>query len=161
MSQLRHGRAEAAAVIWAWRSSEQPLAAGGRARAARRRGLLQAAAGAAIGAAIFSLASRPMGAVVMSVAGVIAVCALASPLVLFAALERVFESLGRGLGHALSWALLPLVFYAFFVPFGVLFRRGRRDSMGRFFDPSAKSYWKLRPALAEGPSADPRRRYRP
>ena len=35
---------------------------------------------------------------------------------------------------------IPL-FYIFFLPFGKLLRRGRRDRMQRYSDEEAKSYW--------------------
>jgi hypothetical protein len=48
--------------------------------------------------------------------------------------------------------LVPL-FVLFFLPFGLLARRGRRDRLGRFFDPDAPTYWKRRepaaPTLAD------------
>jgi hypothetical protein len=95
---------------------------------------------------------------VWTIAGVIGLCALVSPLGLYAAIERSFAALGRWTGRALTWLLLPIAFYAFFVPFRALFRRGRRDSMRRYFDAESPSYWSLRKA----PTAVSRRgQYRP
>ena len=47
----------------------------------------------------------------------------------------------RVVGRFLTWILLSWIFYGFFLPFGALFRRGRRDSMKRFYEPEALSYW--------------------
>ena len=71
----------------------------------------------------------------------IGTAAMLSPLALFAAIERSFAALGRWVGKALQWTLLPAIFYGFFTPFALLFRRGRRDAMTRYFDADAKSYW--------------------
>ena len=44
----------------------------------------------------------------------------------------------------MTWLLIPVIFYGVIAPFGVVFRRGRRDSMRRFFEPEATSDWSLR-----------------
>lgn len=157
------GRPEAAAEIWRWQAAEAPeaLGTGTRARAARIRGGLQALAGAAIGAAILVFLSRTAGTIVLSIASLVALCALLSPLGAFAAIERGVAALGRGVGRVLTWLTLPAIFYAFFVPFAALLRRGRRDAMKRYFDPGAASYWTLREAREPAGDDERRRRYRP
>jgi len=138
------GRPEAAAVIWTWRpAAPAPRPAAGP---IRLRGLLQAAVGLAVAGGLAWLGQRAPALVVASVAGAIALAALLSPLGLFAAIEHAFTVLGGWIGKALTWMLLPVVFYVFFVPFGLLFRRGHRDSMQRFLDPEATSYWTQREA---------------
>jgi hypothetical protein len=170
MPEARRGRPEAAAAIWtsriatnqSWastagggapRSVERPASSG----RARLRGLVQAAAGAAVGTLVLLFVSRIAGTVVLTIAGLIGLAALLSPLGLFAAIERLFASLGHQVGRALTWILLPGIFYLFFVPFGALFRRGRRDAMKRFFEADAETYWKLR----EAPAGASEGRYRP
>ena len=61
------------------------------------------------------------------------------------------DRLGRALGGAVSWTLLAVIFYTVFLPFGLLFRRGRKDSMKRYYEPTADSYWSQR----EAPETDP------
>jgi hypothetical protein len=151
MSEAHRGRPEAAAAIWTWQGSA-PTAPAPTAGRVRLRGLAQAAVGAAAGAAILAFASRPLGIVVLSIASAIALAALVSPQGLFAGIERAFAALGHQIGRVLTWILLPAIFYLFFVPFSALFRRGRRDSMKRFFDASAQSYWKLRDDAARAGS---------
>jgi hypothetical protein len=107
----------------------------------RLKGLSQAALAALVGAAILSFWSRSIGTVVLSVATLVGVSALASPLGLYAAIERLFLALGRATGRLLSWVLLVPVFYGFFAPFGRLLRRGRRDRLKRQLEPDAQSYW--------------------
>ena len=108
------------------------------------RGALQAGAGLAVAGGLAWLGHRTPAIVVGSVASAIGLAALVSPLGLFAAIERVFAALAVRIGQALTWTLLPAIFYLFFAPFGLLFRRGRRDSMRRFFDRDATSYWTVR-----------------
>jgi hypothetical protein len=154
--RLRSGRPEAAAVVWEWNPAS---AAPSRrdARPVRRRGALQAAAGLAVAAGFAWLGHRAPAGVAAGIAGVIGVAALASPFGVYAAIERVFATLGRWVGGALAWIALPLIFYLFFAPFSVLFRRGRRDSMKRAFDAGAESYWtsrERRSATTASPSHD-------
>jgi hypothetical protein len=87
---------------------------------------------------------RTPALIVGTIACAIGLAALASPLGVFAAIERAFAALGRWVGGALAWLILPLIFYLFFTPFSLLFRRGRRDSMKRHLDAEAVSYWTTR-----------------
>jgi hypothetical protein len=59
------------------------------------------------------------------------------------------RAIGRRIGRALTWLLLVPLFYLFFLPFGLLFRRGRRDRLKRYFDREATTYWET----LEGPTA--------
>jgi hypothetical protein len=99
---------------------------------------------------IFALVSRVAGMVVMSIAAMILLSALLSPVGLYAGIERLFAALGRRVGAGLTWIVLPLIFYLIFLPFGTLFRRGRRDPMKRFYEADAESYWSLRQAGRSG-----------
>ncbi len=145
---MRRGSPEAAAAIWrqgtgAARAPRPEESA----RAARRRGALQALLGIALGTAIFAFWSRGVGSVVLSLSTLLGLCALASPTGLYASIQALFALTGRATGTLLTWILMPLVFYGFFLPFGLLLRRGARDRMSRFFAPDAPSYW----APHEGP----------
>ncbi|MEE9608918.1 MAG: hypothetical protein V3U03_14355 [Myxococcota bacterium] len=137
----RPGRAEASRVVWDWRGERTPKVAALGPGRARLRGTLQALAGATVGALIFTFLSRTVGTLVLSIAGLILLSALASPTGLYAAIERLFAALGQRLGSLVSWVVLPLLFYAIFLPFGWLFRRGRRDPMKRFYEADADTYW--------------------
>ncbi|RIL06458.1 MAG: hypothetical protein DCC71_06525 [Proteobacteria bacterium] len=131
--------------MWTWQSLDaaaepvQPPA--GR---VRLRGALQAGAGGAVAALLFAAGLRAPAFVVGGVASALLLAALLSPFGVFASIERAFAALGRWVGLALTWLLLPAIFYLFFVPFSRLFRRGRRDAMKRYFDPGAESYWTVR-----------------
>lgn len=144
MTQARAGRPEAAAVIWSWRpAGPSPRPATGPIRV---RGAVQAAVGLAVAGGLAWLGRHTPAIVVASVASAIGLAAIASPLGVFAAIERAFAALAVRVGQALTWILLPVIFYLFFVPFGLLFRRGRRDAMRRYFDREAPTYWTTRGA---------------
>lgn len=148
METQRAGRPEAAAEIWNWREPrvEAPHESLQRARAL---GSLQALGTAALGALLFVYWSRIIGAVVLSLSGVVLASALISPTGLYLAIRRGFGALARLTGRAMTWILMVPIFYLIFLPFGVLFRRGRRDRLKRYFETDAVSYWETH----EGPTA--------
>ncbi len=153
MRVVRAGRPEAAAAIWSWRDrggSPAPDPTHG----ARIRGSLQALATAAAATAVLLLWSRTVAALMFVFAALLLFAALASPGGLYAGLLRLFAATGHFAGWLLTWALLAPLFYAFFVPFGLLLRRGRRDRLARHYDAGAATYWESRdsrtPTLASG-----------
>ena len=110
----------------------------------RLRGALQAAVGIAVGAVVLLYLSQPAGTIILSIASVVGLAALLSPHGLFAAFERATAALGRVIGRSVTWLLMFLIFYGIFVPFRLLFRRGHRDAMRRFYEPDAETYWETR-----------------
>ncbi len=151
----RPGRAEAAAVVLSREAdaSEQPSA--GR---LRLRGVLQAAIASAIAGMVFYLGSRTFAMVILGIASLVLLTALTSPAGAFAALDRAFAALGRRLSRLVTWLALVPVFYLFFLPFGQLFRRGRRDQLQRYFESDAATYWEPVDGT-RGPSDLPERQY--
>jgi hypothetical protein len=144
MAQLRPGRPEAAAAIWdrgGPRVASEPAHGAGR---VRLRGALQAAVALGVAGAFQYFGRETIALVVACIGSFIGLAALLSPLGLFAAIERGFAALGLQVGRALTWLILPVIFYAFFAPFHWLFRRGRRDAMTRFYEPQAATYWSSR-----------------
>ncbi len=139
MPPVPKGRPEAAAVIWDWQATEPPP--GSSTAGLRLRGTIQATVGAGAGVVFLSLDARILAAVALTIAAGLLASALISPGGLYSAIDRAFRALGHQVGRALSWLLLPAVFYLVFWPFGRLFRRGKRDTMKRSFDPEAESYW--------------------
>jgi hypothetical protein len=154
MSQVAQGRAEAAAVIWSWRPIEAGVT-GESAAVMRRRGLLRALVVGALGAALLVFWSPLLGRIALAVASLVALAALVSPLGIYALLERGLGVLAHKTGVLLTWVLMAVVFYGVFTPFGLIFRRGRRDSLRRFSDPAQPSYWE---AAERGRSASASRR---
>ena len=136
----RPGRAEAAAAIWDWRAPKtRPGAV--NPGPARLRGVVRALGVAAGGAAIALLWSPGLGFWVLAIATIVLAAAIISPTGLYAAVERALAALTRATGVGLTWVFMSAVFFFAIAPFGLLFRRGRRDAMRRYFEPNATTYW--------------------
>jgi hypothetical protein len=135
------GNPKASAVIWRWRAEQLESEAGPSAASQRVRGTLQALAGAAFGLASLYFWSRTVAIVAFAAAGVVLFCALVSPNGLYALLHRLFEATGRVVGRLMTWIVMVPIFYLFFLPFGKLLRRGRRDRLHRYFEREAETYW--------------------
>ena len=144
MLEVEQGRPEAAAAIWNWKVSTDSSAEAPSTARIRIRGALQAAVGVAVGALVYNFVSTTVGTLICAIGGSIGLAALVSPLGLFAVIERAFVALGGLLARGLTWVLMPSIFYLLFLPFGFLFRRGRRDAMKRYYDGEASSYWTVR-----------------
>jgi hypothetical protein len=139
--------------VWNWRERHAGNAALSLARRSRRTGAIQALVGIAAGAALLAFGHTKLGAVAWALASFVGGAALISPLGAYARIRRGLEILGVAIGTALTWALMVPLFCLFFLPFGLLFRRGRRDPMEREFPPSDRSCWRIRPEGAGGASA--------
>ena len=139
------GRPEAAAVAWRSASvggAREPLDGRGRIAA-------QTAVAALVGASIAVFGSRALGIALLSIAALVFTAAMISPRTVSNALGGLFASTGRIAGTGLTWLLMVPLFYLFFLPFGALLRRGRRDRLQRFTDVGAPTYWDAH----EGPRA--------
>lgn len=156
MAEPRPGRPEAAAAIWRWRGGGDAGAPEAGPSRTRLRGALQGALGLGAGALILGFGPRTLALVVFAVAGTVLLSALVSPRGLYAWIEGAFTALGQLLGQALTWLLMPALFYLVFLPYGFLFRRGRRDSMKRFFEEDAPTYWTPRDPAKTAPAAHDR-----
>ncbi len=150
MLRVREGRPEAAAVVWDWRGgrAEEVPEAESPARN-RLLGTFQGLGAGVLGLLIHRFWSTTIATVVFCVAGVVLFSALVSPTGLYVGVQGLFRTLGRWTGTALTWILLVPVFYLFFLPFGALLRRGRRDRLKRYYERDAESYWEPH----EGPTA--------
>lgn len=149
MSEQRPGRAEAALAIWNWRDPRPQGPPPPPIRRVRIRGSRQAAMVAAIAGVLRLLGLHTASWFVLGAATVVLLAALVSPLGLYTVLDKASQAIGSRIGRALTWLLLVPLFYLFFVPFGLLFRRGRRDRLKRYFDPETPTYWEP----LEGPTA--------
>lgn len=149
---LLPGRAEAARVIWDWRGTRARHAADHRARAVRLRGIVGGVVGVVIGLALYHYVSVTVAMIAFGVAGLTSVAALVSPLGAYRWVEKAAGLLALAIGMILTWILLTPVYYGFFLPFSVLFRRGDADQMKRRLDPAARSYWVKRQDPPPGPA---------
>lgn len=133
---------EAAGAEAAWpRNSSKAPDPREAAKKLRRRGLVQTAIGLAIGALVWFFWHRSLAPVIWTLASLNGLAAVFSPTGVYAAISRGLEALGRGIGRVLTVLLLTPVYWLFFAPFGFLFRRGKRDSLARWSDPEAETYW--------------------
>jgi hypothetical protein len=138
VSTSKAGSPAASAEIWRWRASSDGSEPAPR---VRLRASVQALAGVACGLASLVLWSRPIAYLAFSMAALVFASAWVSPGGLYAGLQRLFDATGRAIGRAMTWLLLAPLFYLFFLPFGAIFRRGRRDRLRRYFDADADTYW--------------------
>jgi len=135
---------EPSAVIWSWRQEGDPGAAARAAAAAagtaRGRGLLGAAIGLAAAAILHHF--RPVaGFVVAGIALLFLVIALAAPLTLYPRVMGLLDRFAHAVGTAVTWVLMTLLYYLFFLPVGLLLRAGGKLGITTRFDRGLPSYW--------------------
>ena len=135
------GRPEAAAAIWDWRRETGKDATGPSASSARRKAIIQSVVGFMVGTAMLLFVSRTIGLIALGLASSILLAGLLSPSGLYLGIQRLFEATGNVVGKGMTWIIMVPLFYLFFVPFGLLMRRGRRDQLKCYYVPEAASYW--------------------
>ena len=139
--------------MWPWREATSVAQAGpDPAAAARKEGLIRALVGLAIGTLIFFFWHKTVAYIAFGIAGFTLLASLISPLGLYAAISRGIEKFAGWVGQAIAWILLPILFFLFIMPFGLLWRTGRRDKMERFMEPEKPSYWASRGDADRDPS---------
>jgi len=89
-----------------------------------------------------------MGVLAWAVSAVVLGSALLSPAGAYAGIERAVDRVAGLVGRGVTPLVLAPIFFLVFVPFGRLFRRGRNDTMTRFYDSSVPTYWTARDAPA-------------
>jgi hypothetical protein len=130
------------AAVWDWRTR----AAGAQARAAadRARALRQAAIQGVIGfAAALALGMwwRPAaGYLIGGVTATLLLLAVLAPAA-HARVEQALKTFGRWVGLALTWLLMPILFYLVFLPTGLLLRARGRLRITRRPDRALPTYW--------------------
>ena len=113
-----------------------------------RRAGVQAAIMAAMGAFLLAAGRRGPGLTLLVLAGALFLGGLLVP-PLFLRCERAGRRIGRLVGLALTWILLPLFFYLSFVPARIMLALRRRDPLGRRFPTALPTYWVDRPATGD------------
>lgn len=146
--QMNTGNPTASAVIWDWQDTGPSADARSSGASNRLKGVLQGCVTAGAAALMWLLDFRHLATVAGTMAAIIVFLALVSPKVGFTALQRLVQGLGALIGRVLGWVVLFALFYLFFVPFGALFRRARRDTMKRYYEADAPTYWDELPAGA-------------
>jgi hypothetical protein len=147
------GRPEAADAIWSWQEVGNTRSDDEARARARRKGVIQGIVAIIVATLFFLFWSRTVAGIVYTIGAVTLFAALVSPLGLYAAIESLIVRLGMLLGVLTTWLMLVPTFYLIFLPFGILFRRGRRDRMRRFYEPDAPTYWTVREEKSLEPSS--------
>jgi len=140
MPEINRGTKAASATIWNWQDN-QITTSGPTASALRLKGCLQGIAAGVVSALFFYFGLIIMSYIAAALGSLFFLTALLSPTGIFAVLNRGSGKLGYWLGSAMKWVIMPLIYYVFFLPFGKLFRRGRRDVLKRFYEPDTSTYW--------------------
>lgn len=130
-------------TVWHWRRQEATRK-GELANKNRIKGLVHGLIGGAVGTLIFLYLSKTVGYIAFTIAGTLTLIALISPTGAFVTIERAIERFSFGVGTFVGALILVPVYYLFFTPFRLFLRRGRNDSMQRWLDSEASSYWLVR-----------------
>ncbi|HVR95361.1 MAG TPA: hypothetical protein VMW27_02020 [Thermoanaerobaculia bacterium] len=138
------------AVVWNWRGAGKGADPARAAAAARRRGLLGLVVGL-IAAALLFFWKPVLAAVVAAISVTLALIAFTAPLTLHKQVTRALDAFARGVGMAVTWVLMTVLYYILFLPVGLLLRARRRLGITRSPDPALATYWKptLRDKSAE------------
>lgn len=147
------------AAAWPWRqsleSSRSTAAGAGRAaRAARAAGAIQTAVGLTVAALFYYwLQRRGMGRLVATIALLNGLIAMLSPLGVYPKVTRAVAVLGRWIGQAMTWLLMPVVFYGLFTAAGLMLRMVGKLRISRRPDRSLPTYWRDLPASTPSPDS--------
>ena len=107
----------------------------------RVKGLVQALVAGTAAGLFYWWQHIVVAGIVATIGTLVLLTALISPLGAFAAIERAMARFGQWVGVAVGWLVLLPLFYLFFLPFGSLFRRGKKDRLKRFYQASSDTYW--------------------
>jgi len=132
---------EPSAVIWDWRREADPGARAREAAQARRRGLLGGAIGLVAAAVVHHF--RPTaGFVIGGIALLFLALALSSPLGLYPKVMRLFDLFAHAVGTAVTWVLMTVLYYLFFLPAGLVLKAAHKLAITTGFDRGRPTYWK-------------------
>lgn len=142
------------AVVWQWRRdpAAETRALARAARAARVRGAIQGAVGLVVALLVgFVLHRTTLASLIASIAGIVTLLALVSPLGAFRRLTGLVEKLGHGIGLAMTWILMPLIYFLFFLPVGLYLRSRGKTGITRGADARLPTYWISTEAQSQAP----------
>jgi hypothetical protein len=127
-------------LAWKW-----PLNGQSKETAGPRVGhiVIQALVPAAMAGAFFLRHHRVMGWIVLAVSGWMLVSGLLLPGA-FLVVERALKAFGRLIALGLTWLLLVVFFFLFFLPLSLFLRRQMRALLALEFDKNQASYWQDR-----------------
>ena len=132
-----------AEVVWPWRRAEEERAGEEerQRQSARWQGLFRGLVGLSAAALIWWLWGPLPAAVVATIACGIAALALVSPTGAYRRLDRWVMRFARGVGWAVTWVLMPLLYWLTFLPLGAFLRLRGSLRLERRPVPDLESYW--------------------
>ncbi|HEX2254903.1 MAG TPA: hypothetical protein VHQ65_16685 [Thermoanaerobaculia bacterium] len=141
-------------MVWRWRDeaggggggADGPADAEAARRARlRREGLIRGAVGL-VAAALLALWKPLFAVVVAAIALTVLLMALASPTGAYAKLSGWVERFAHGVGMAVTWVLMPVLYYLLFLPVGVARRTFGKLRFETRPAPDQPTYWVEPPA---------------
>ncbi len=148
----------ASLTVWDPSGDNRSDRAAKRLKQIRTSAAVQGVIGLILALAIYLFLSKIFGVIVCSIALLLTVLAFIAPIAVYEPIKRGFARLSTIVGTAISFVVLLALYCFFFVPFGVLFRRGNRNKLSLGFAAERPSYWIDRSA-SSGPSPGKKKNY--
>jgi uncharacterized membrane protein len=134
-------RMDPSAVAWDWRragGNEDPEKKHNA--AARRRGLIGGAVGLAVAAVLYRWWRPEAAYVVAAVSVILTLLALAAPPA-YRKVTGLLDRFAHGVGMAVTWVFMTVVYYVLFFPVGLLLRAQKKLAVTQHPDRRLPSYW--------------------
>lgn len=145
-------RRDPSSVVWDWRrragGADAAVARAREAAAARRRGLIGGAVGLTVAVLLYFFWRPAPAYVVAGVSVLLTLLALAAPLTAYKTVTGWIDRFAHGVATAVTWVLMTVLYYLFFLPVGLLLRARRRLHITRGAEPGLPSYWRPIPDRA-------------
>lgn len=108
----------------------------------RKKGVIQGVVGISIGIVVwFVFGHKTLATVILSISSITAISAIFFTKTIYLRIHRIISTLSSLVGIAITYVFLAPLFFLFFLPFRLLFRRGSKDRMMRFTDKDIETYW--------------------
>jgi hypothetical protein len=134
-------RMDPSAVAWDWRragGNEDPETK--KDAASRRRGLIGGAVGLAVAAAAWLWWRPNVAYVIAGVSVILTLLALVAPPA-YRKVTGLLDLFAHGVGMAVTWVFMTLIYYVLFFPVGLLLRAQKKLAVTQHPDRRLPSYW--------------------
>jgi len=148
----------ASLTVWNPSGVDRSARAAKKLKQIRTGAALQGAIGLILALVIYLFLSKIFGVIVCSIALLLTVLAFCAPIAVYTPIKGGLARLSTIVGTTISFVVLLALYCLFFVPFGLLFRRGRRNKLSLDFAAERSSYWIDRNASSE-PSSGKKKNY--
>lgn len=138
-------RMDPAALVWNWRRAEgKDSSQADEAKqnaAARKKGVIGGVVGLTVAAIIYFYFERPiLAAVVAGIALVLTLLAFLAPAA-HRKVQGLLDRFAHGVGMAVTWVLMTVLYYLLFLPVGLFLRARKRLAVTQHPDRRLPSYW--------------------